>query len=132
METEFGKVFTRNLRRLLYERDKSAADLSRALGIPQSTVSNWMNGNSVPRAKNMDDICEFLGVSRTELLDEYPKPNEPDTHYFDPETEQVAQEIMENQDLKMLFDAARDIPPEELKLIHSMALALKKKENHEE
>lgn len=125
METEYGKTIATNLRRILVEKEMSSADLARALGVQQSTVSHWLNRLRTPKASMIDRICECLRISKSELVGEQTQ----EAHYFDPETEKVAQEIMENHDLKALFDAARDISPEELRLIHSMALALKDKEN---
>ena len=49
-------------------------------------------------------------------------------YYFNEETAKAAQEIFENKELRMLFDATRDADPEDLKALHSMALALKRKE----
>jgi len=50
------------------------------------------------------------------------------TYYFDDETAQKAQEIFENKQLSLLFDAARDAKPEDLEIVQNMLLALKNKE----
>ena len=44
------------------------------------------------------------------------------------ETAKAAQEIFENKELRALFDVARDADPEDLKALHNMALALRRKE----
>ena len=49
-------------------------------------------------------------------------------YYLNDETAQVAQEIFENRDLRVLFDAARDASPEDLQTTYNMLMALKKKE----
>lgn len=49
-------------------------------------------------------------------------------YYINEETVKVAQEIFENKELRMLFDVSRDADPEDLRALHSMALALKRKE----
>lgn len=71
MPTEYGKTIARNLRRILYERDTSAAEMSRALNINKSTISGWMNGARVPRGQYIDMICQYLGVNRSELVEEH-------------------------------------------------------------
>ena len=38
--------------------------------------------------------------------------------------------ILESKELRLLFDAARDAEPEDLKAVHNMLLALKRKEQH--
>ena len=40
----------------------------------------------------------------------------------------MAQKIFDNKELRMLFDAAQDAAPEDLETVHSMLLALKRKE----
>ena len=49
-------------------------------------------------------------------------------YYINPETAAIAQDIFENKELRLLFDAARDADPEDLETVHSMLLALKRKE----
>lgn len=49
-------------------------------------------------------------------------------YYIDDETAKMAQSIFENKDLRMLFDAAQDAKPEDLQTVHTMLLALKRKE----
>lgn len=49
-------------------------------------------------------------------------------NYLDDETAQIAQEIFENKELRLLFSAARDSSPEDLKTTHEMLMALKRKE----
>ena len=51
-----------------------------------------------------------------------------ETYYLNEETRDMAQKIFEHKELRMLFDAARDASPEDLETVHSMLLALKRKE----
>ena len=47
------------------------------------------------------------------------------------ETAAIAQDIFENKELRLLFDAARDADPEDLETVHNMLMALKRKERGE-
>lgn len=49
-------------------------------------------------------------------------------YYFNPETAKVAQEVFENRDLRILFDAARDASPEDIKTATGVLKALIAKE----
>ena len=49
-------------------------------------------------------------------------------YYINDETASIAQEIFENKELRLLFDAAKDAQPEDLQTVHQMLLALKRKE----
>ena len=49
-------------------------------------------------------------------------------YYLNEETAKAAQEIFENKELRMLFDVQRDMQADDLRALHNMALALKRKE----
>lgn len=74
-------------------------------------------------------ISKYLCVS-TEYLMTGEESNGIQKYYINEQTAQVAQEIFENKELRLLFDAARDADPEDLKTVHSMLLALKRKERN--
>lgn len=125
MMSDLQTVFTDNLNRLLKEQDKLPVDLARALNIPPATVYTWTLAQKLPRAGNLDRIAKYLGVTRTELITEH---QDTDHWYLNEETRKVAQEIAENKDLSLLFNAARTASPDDLKTAHSILLALKRKE----
>lgn len=100
------------------------SDVAKGSGITKSTFSDWKAGRYVPKAEKLDKIEDFLEVRRG-----YLKSNDTDNEYYiNPETAKVAQEIFENRDLRVLFDAARDASPEDLQTTYDMLMALKKKE----
>lgn len=112
--------------KLLKAKGCSAYQVSKATGIAQSTLSDWKSGKSVPKADKMQKIADFFNVSVDYLMTGEEK--EGDRYYLNDETAQVAQEIFENKELRALFDVQRDMEPEDLKALHQMALALKRKE----
>ena len=112
---------------LLEQRNLKAADVCKGTGLPSSLFSEWKRGKSTPKADKMRKIADFFGVS-TEYLMTGEEKEEAPGYYLNEETAKAAQEIFENKELRMLFDAARDADPEDLKALHSMALALKRKE----
>lgn len=52
-------------------------------------------------------------------------------YYLNDDTAEIAQAVFENKDLRVLFDAAKDASPEDLKTTYDMLMALKKKERGE-
>lgn len=103
------------------------ADVVRNTGITKSTFSDWKNGRSCPKNDKLQKIADFFGVTLDYLLTGEEKEDNWG-YYLNEETAKAAQEIFENKELRMLFDAARDADPEDLKALHNMALALKRKE----
>ena len=98
--------------------------LEETLGFGNGYISKL--GNSTPNATKIKKIADYFNVSVDYLM----TGNESDTekYYLNDETAQVAQEIFENKELKALFDVQKDMDPDDLKALHSMALALKRKE----
>ena len=98
--------------------------LEETLGFGTGYISKL--GISTPNATKIKKIADYFNVSVDYLM----TGNESDTekYYLNDETAQVAQEIFENKELKALFDVQKDMDPDDLKALHSMALALKRKE----
>ena len=113
--------------KLLKAKGCTAYQVSKATGIVQSTLSDWKNGKSIPKADKIQKIADFFGVSAEYLMTG--KEGEDDNKYYiNEETAAIAQDIFENKELRLLFDAARDADPEDLEAVHTMLLALKRKE----
>ena len=68
-EKEYNRAVAMNLRRIMYEKGITQTDLAKALGYSKQSVSQWMNGEHLPRMKKIDEICEYLGCKRSDLLE---------------------------------------------------------------
>ena len=98
---------------LLQRANVKAYDVSKATGISTTTLSAWKKGEYTPKAEKLQRIADYFGVSL-----EYLRSGDQDTpagYYTDPETARVAQEILDDPDLRALFSAARDSKPEDLR-----------------
>lgn len=101
--------------RLLTEKGVLAVDVCRATGISQAAISTWKKRRGGITAKNAAKIAEYFGVSVAYLMGQTEEREENAGYYVYGETAAVAQELFENPDLRMLFDAARDSKPEDLR-----------------
>ena len=111
---------------LLQKYGVSTYRVSKETGIAQSVFSSWKNGISTPKQDKLKKIADYFTVSVEYLMTGEEK--EADRYYINDETAQVAQEIFENKELRALFDVQRGMSAEDLKALHGMALALKRKE----
>ena len=102
----------------------SQGKLEKELGFSNGSISKWKN--STPTTERLQKLADYFGVTVEYLLTGEEK--ESAGYYLNDETAQVAQEIFENKDLRVLFDAAKDASPEDLKTTYDMLMALKKKE----
>lgn len=106
------------------ERKIPISKVERDLGYANGYIGQLKKG--VFPADRLQDIAEYLGVSSEYLLNGDEK--EENKYYINEETAEMAQALFENRDLRVLFDAAKDASPEDLKTTYDMLMALKKKE----
>ena len=66
-DKEDMKVFSANLNSILSERNCKQAELSRATGIPPSTLTGYVKGTSLPIPGNVQKIADFFGVPKSTL-----------------------------------------------------------------
>lgn len=79
----------------------------------------------------LEKIAEYFGVSIEYLMtgNETEKQSiSGKKYYFSDETAEMAQELFENSEMRVLFDVQKDMEPEDMKAMYNMALALKRKE----
>lgn len=99
---------------LLQKFGVTTADVCKATGICQSTISNWKSRRNLISGKNAQLIADYFGISVDYLMTGKEKEGG-EEYYINDETREIAQEIFENPDLKSLFNMSRKMPPERLK-----------------
>lgn len=103
----------------------SQTRLESDIGISKGSVSKWKTKE--PRPSTLEKIASYFHVS-VDYLVSGEDQDSGEKYYINEETAQMAQEIFENKELRLLFSAARDASPEDLKTTHDLLLALKRKE----
>lgn len=61
-------MFSDNFKRLMKEKEVNIPKISEDKGIPMTTLYDWSNGRTVPRADTAKALADYLGVSVDELL----------------------------------------------------------------
>ena len=111
--------------RLCKERGVTPYRVGEATGIKTSSLSAWKAGKYQFKQERLKKIADYFGVPLEYLMTgEMP---ENDSYYLSSETKEIAQEIHDNSDLRLLFDATKSCTPEQLKLLHDLALSWKNK-----
>ena len=99
--------------------------LEEILGFGKGYISKL--GESTPNTAKIKKIADYFNVSVEYLMTGEEKEGG-ERYYLNDDTTDMAQKIFENKELRVLFDAAKDASPEDLETVHSMLLALKRKE----
>lgn len=122
-----GQTMYEIFSKLLQSYGVTPYKVSKETGVSQSTLSDWKKGKITPKSDTMKKIADYFGVSVDYLMTGKEKEGG-EKHYLNNETAEIAQHLFENKDLRVLFDAAKDATPEDLKTTYDMLMALKKKE----
>ena len=120
-EKDYAEAFGRRLRFYLEQNDMTQKELADKLGVSTAAVSTWINGIKTPRMDKVDIMCQLFGCRRSDFLEDSSDTG----YYINPETAQIAQELFEDKDLRVLFDAARDSKPEDLQMAADLLRRLK-------
>lgn len=106
------------VRKAIKESGMTNAMVERCCGFANGYINGLRKG-TMP-ADRLQKIAKLLNVSYEYLL-----TGKEDGYYINPEAAEMAQQIYDNKDLRLLFDAAKDVTPEQLKLLHDLALSWK-------
>ena len=104
---------------LLQKHGVSTYKVSMETGIAQSIFSSWKRGISKPKQDKMQKIADYFNVSVEYLLTGKEKEGG-ETYYLNDETKEIAQEIFENKELRMLFNVTRKSTPQRLMAYYNM------------
>lgn len=65
-----SKIMSKNLKKLMLNKNLSNVELSKAIGVSASTVGKWILEKSMPRMSTIEKLADFFGISKSELLEE--------------------------------------------------------------
>lgn len=99
------------------EKGLSDTDVSNGTGISRGTFSHWKNGRNTPSYETLKKIADYIGVS-PEYLQTGKEPAF--EYYLDPEVAQLAQELFDDRERRMLMDASRNLSKDDLLLAISI------------
>ena len=121
-------AFSNNLRYLTKKYDMSQEVLANKLGYKSfTTIQKWESGVSEPSVSMVKKIAELFGVTMDQITND--DLSDAENHYYlDPEAAEIAQEVQQRPELKILFDASRKVSADDLELVINMIDRLKKNE----
>lgn len=118
------------LKKLRIDNDYTLDEVGKYAGTSKQTMYKYENGiiTNIPSDK-IELFAKFFNVTPAYLMGWEQEQTEQYYHY-DAETRQIADEISKDPQLKMLFSSARNAKAEDLKTVHEMLKALKRKEEN--
>lgn len=123
----------RNIRYLRKKKNMSQEDIAKLLGYKSfTTIQKWETGVAEPSVLIVRKLADIFGVDMNALTTQDLEKAEQSEHYVDPDTIALAQELYQNPEMHMLFDAVRTSSASDLKNFYDMIMLMKRRENPEE
>ena len=144
------KLFSERLDYALAYRNKKPISLTNDIGIPKSAVHQYLNNIITPKHDRVKVIAEYLNINPYYLFGEsdeikimssnvleHPINTYGDyqahlDHFSDkPELLEIYHEITTSDNLRLLFDSAKDLTPKQLESILVIIQSIKEAEARE-
>ncbi len=106
---------------LCQERGISVRRFENDLGISNGNVKHW--DTSMPSGDKLVAIAKYFGVSVDYLLDD--TVNSTTEYYDDPEVSMMTQQLKDRPELKILFDASKNLKKEDIEFVLDMIERMK-------
>lgn len=65
------EVFAKNLRTFMTNSGKDRKEIAKALGVPYSTLTDWVNARKYPRINSIEKMAKYFGVTKSELIEDF-------------------------------------------------------------
>lgn len=62
------EIISRNLKNEIETSGKKKSEIARALGVSNSTISQYCSGAAQPTLASLSRLCSFIGVSADDIL----------------------------------------------------------------
>lgn len=101
------------------------------MNVSKPTVSLWESDKRTPNAEMLQKIANFFDVSVDYLL--IGKPNTTnDSYYYDTEVAELAEQIKNDPELRILLDAKRNLSKQDMEAIINITKSLLQRERGDE
>lgn len=119
-------IFQKRLIQLIENKNIGQKEVAEKTGITEATISRYITGKMKPTMKNAQLLADYFGVSIDYLSGGSGSPTTKNDYYINEDTAELAQEIFENPDLKILLSASRKLKKEDLETLIKLVDSMKK------
>lgn len=67
------EIMAKNIQYYMEKYDKSRRDMCTALGVKYTTFSDWVNGNAYPRIDRIEQMANYFGIEKSDLVEDREK-----------------------------------------------------------
>lgn len=117
-----------NIKNIRLRFNLTQDELGEIAGVSGGAVSTWERGTAEPRMGAIQKIADKLNINKSDIIDDAVASENgiKSVYYLDPDAAELAQEIYEDENKRMLFSATRDISKEDMQFVIDMVERLKR------
>lgn len=120
------EIFSKNLQYYMNLYNKTRIQVAKDIGVSYTTLTSWIKGTNYPRIDKIELLANYFRVNKADLIEN--KYSENEQYYNDPSVSEYAQAIKDNPDLRLLFDASKDMSKDDINFVINTIEMLKKRE----
>lgn len=116
-------VFANNLKRYLKERGITQTELGNKVGVSQGTICDWLKTRTYPRMDKVEAIANFLGIEKSELIEEHNVNNK---YFRDKTVLEISQELRKDPQAMALWIEIKKLSPHNREIVETLINSLNK------
>ena len=120
------EIFSKNLQYYMNLYNKTRIQVAKDIGVSYTTFTSWIKGTNYPRIDKIELLANYFRVNKADLIEN--KYSENEHYYSDPSVSEYAQAVKDNPDLRLLFDASKDMSKSDIDFVINTIEMLKKRE----
>lgn len=117
------RLFSQRLVGVMQENNINQVELSKILGVSESTVGKWILCKAIPRMGVIQKLSDYFHVGKSYFLEEDANTG----YYTDPTVNEYAEQLRSNPNMRLLFDATKDMTKEDIDYVVDLVNRLKNK-----
>ena len=105
-----------NIKRLREQHGLTQEELGEIAGVSAKAVSKWESGQADPRMGAVQKLADHFHISKSVIIDDYVE---------DARQRALEKAFSDRPDMRILFDAANDLDPDDVERFAKMMIAFK-------
>ena len=65
------EALSKNLKKYIAKSGKERSIIAEDLGLPYSTLTDWVNGKKYPRINNIEKLAAYFDISKSDLIEDF-------------------------------------------------------------
>ena len=126
------KTMGARLKELRLKHNYTGEEIERKLQVSKSAISMWEKDLRSPSADLIEKFATIYGVSTDYIITGKDSNTTNDSYYYDTEVAELAEQIKNDPELRILLDAKRNLSKQDMKAIINITKSLLQRERGDE